>query len=310
MGRLTQPAILPRGQRVDSVDYAKGFCIVFVVMMHSTLGVENAAGREGWLHAVVDFARPFRMPDFFLISGLFLSRVINRDWTTFLDRRVLHFVYFYVLWLIIQFAFKAPGFVAGGGPCSDGAALCCEPHLGAVRNPVVHLDPLPVFAPRHALVPRPACRAGLPRRGSARDRPDRNRLHRRRRVRVPLLSTSSLAMLFAPVAFSLAARTVIRPGIALAGLAVWAVVNGAAISGGLSQAPGVSLVLGFPRRFGGRRRGGAGRRGSRARKGCACARRAEINRRLSRLLPADGGDADPSSCERDNRSRCRNHVAH
>ena len=26
--------------RVDWVDYAKGFCIVFVVMMHSTLGVE------------------------------------------------------------------------------------------------------------------------------------------------------------------------------------------------------------------------------------------------------------------------------
>ena len=31
-------------QRVDWVDYAKGFCIVMVVMMHSTLGVE--AGRR------------------------------------------------------------------------------------------------------------------------------------------------------------------------------------------------------------------------------------------------------------------------
>ena len=29
--------------RVDWVDYAKGICIVFVVMMHSTLGVEAAA---------------------------------------------------------------------------------------------------------------------------------------------------------------------------------------------------------------------------------------------------------------------------
>jgi uncharacterized membrane protein YcfT len=29
--------------RVDWVDYAKGFCIAFVVMMHSTLGVEQAA---------------------------------------------------------------------------------------------------------------------------------------------------------------------------------------------------------------------------------------------------------------------------
>ena len=59
----------PQAGRVDWVDYAKGFCIVMVVMMHSTLGVEQAAGHEGWMHAVVAFARPFRMPDFFLISG-------------------------------------------------------------------------------------------------------------------------------------------------------------------------------------------------------------------------------------------------
>ena len=101
--------------RVDWVDYAKGFCIVFVVMMHSTLGVEDALGREGWLHAVVAFARPFRMPDFFLISGLFLARVIDRDWRTYLDRKVVHFAYFYVLWMTIQFAVKAPGLAAGMG---------------------------------------------------------------------------------------------------------------------------------------------------------------------------------------------------
>src|SRR4051794_19023512 len=102
-------------QRVGWVDYAKGFCIVFVVMMHSTLGVGNTLGREGWLHAVVAFARPFRMPDFFLISGLFLARVIDRDWRTYLDRKVVHFAYFYLLWMTIQFAVKAPGLAAGMG---------------------------------------------------------------------------------------------------------------------------------------------------------------------------------------------------
>ena len=45
-------------RRIDWVDYAKGFCIIFVVMMHSTLGVEAAVGHEGWLHAVVAFALP------------------------------------------------------------------------------------------------------------------------------------------------------------------------------------------------------------------------------------------------------------
>jgi uncharacterized membrane protein YcfT len=103
------------GERVEWVDYAKGFCIVFVVMMHSTLGVEAAAGKPGWMHAVVEFAKPFRMPDFFMISGLFLANVIDRDWRTYLDRKVVHFVYFYVLWVTIQFAFKAPSFAAEHG---------------------------------------------------------------------------------------------------------------------------------------------------------------------------------------------------
>ena len=76
--------------------------------MHSTLGVEAAAGQTSWMHHVVAFAKPFRMPDFFMISGLFLARVIDRDWRTYLDRKVVHFVYFYVLWVTIQFAFKAP----------------------------------------------------------------------------------------------------------------------------------------------------------------------------------------------------------
>src|ERR1700745_4397959 len=94
--------------RVDWVDYAKGICIVMVVMMHSVLGGGAAAGETGFMHALVAFAKPFRMPDFFLISGLFLSVVIDRDWRTFLDRKVVHFAYFYVLWVTIQFSVQAP----------------------------------------------------------------------------------------------------------------------------------------------------------------------------------------------------------
>ena len=36
-------------------------------------------------------------------------------WRLYLDRKVLHFVYFYALWLTIQFAFKAPGMLAEQG---------------------------------------------------------------------------------------------------------------------------------------------------------------------------------------------------
>ncbi len=87
--------------RVDWVDYAKGICILLVVMFHTVNHYEEAVGAEGWMRWIVDFSKPFRMPDFFLISGLFLSRTINSDLTTYLDKKVVHFAYFYLLWLAL-----------------------------------------------------------------------------------------------------------------------------------------------------------------------------------------------------------------
>ena len=101
--------------RIDWVDYAKGICIILVVMMHSTLGVEKAAGETTWLHAFIDWARPFRMPDFFMISGLFLASRIDRPWRQYLDTKVLHFAYFYILWMTIQYLTKSLGLIAEQG---------------------------------------------------------------------------------------------------------------------------------------------------------------------------------------------------
>ena len=47
--------------------------------------------------------------------------MIDRDWRTYLDRKVVHFAYFYVLWVTIQFGFKAPGFAAETGWAHVGA---------------------------------------------------------------------------------------------------------------------------------------------------------------------------------------------
>ena len=99
------------GMRVDWVDIAKGLCIILVVMLHATLGVEKAMGETSTLSAIIDWAQPFRMPDFFLISGLFLARRIDRPWRSYLDTKVMHFVYFYVLWVNIQLGLKAPHFI-------------------------------------------------------------------------------------------------------------------------------------------------------------------------------------------------------
>jgi len=146
------PTSLPRASndlsgsksRIDWVDYAKGICILLVVMMHSTLGVEKAADSTGWLGYVVEFSRPFRMPDFFLISGLFLGLVIDRPWLRYMDRKVVHFFYFYVLWLTIQFVFKAPGWMAEGA----GFAGLLEKYLVSFVEPfgtLWFIYMLPVF---------------------------------------------------------------------------------------------------------------------------------------------------------------------
>jgi uncharacterized membrane protein YcfT len=228
--------------RIDWVDYAKGICIVMVVMMHSVLGVELAAGRTGFMHLLVAFAKPFRMPDFFLISGLFLSLVIDRDWRTYLDRKVVHFVYFYVLWVTIQFGFKAPSFAA---ETSWGHAGFM--YLESFIEPFgtlwfIYL--LPVF-----FVVTKATR------------------------RMPQLAIWGFAAflemmhvatgwtvidefcarfvyfysgyLFARYVFDLSDRARAHPALALAGLAVWALINGGLVMSGFSEWPLISLMLGL-----------------------------------------------------------------
>jgi uncharacterized membrane protein YcfT len=244
MGRSIQAVDAPGGQRVDWVDYAKGFCIVFVVMMHSTLGVENVAGREGWLHAVVAFAKPFRMPDFFLISGLFLAQVIGRDWRTYLDRKVVHFVYFYLLWTAIQFAIKAPVFVHEHGPLSTiwlYIESFWEPFstlwfiyllpIFFVATKLAHsvrIPPLVVWLAAAAL--------------------EIAHIHTGATVVDEFASRFVYfytGYLFAPRIFALAKSVEVHPETALAGLVAWGVINGLLVFNGLAELPFVSLALGL-----------------------------------------------------------------
>lgn len=93
-------------KRLEWVDMAKGLSIFLVVMMYAASSVGEDTGGVGVLHWAIAFASPFRMPEFFLISGLFLSQVIDRPWRAFADRRVVHYLYFYVLWALIHIIFK------------------------------------------------------------------------------------------------------------------------------------------------------------------------------------------------------------
>ncbi len=216
------------GERVDWVDYAKGICIVMVVMMHSVLGVELASGQSGFMHVLVAFAKPFRMPDFFLISGLFLS--------------VVNFAYFYVLWVTIQFGFKAPAFAAESG-WSHVGLLYLESFIEPFGT-LWFIYLLPVFFVVTKLT--------------------RNIPSLAIWVVAAALEMAHVATgwtvidefcarfvyfysgyLFAETVFGLSDYARARPALALAALALWAVVNSGLVALGYSEWPLISLILGL-----------------------------------------------------------------
>ncbi len=182
------------------------------------------------------------MPDFFLISGLFLSVVIDRDWRTYLDRKVVHFAYFYVLWVTIQFGFKAPSFAAETGWAHVGLL-----YLESFIEPFgtlwfIYLLPVFFVVTKATRNMPPLLIWGV----------------------LALLETAHVATgwtvidefcarfvyfysgyLFADYVFALSDRARARPALALAGLAAWALVNGSLVASGFSEWPLVSLLLGL-----------------------------------------------------------------
>jgi uncharacterized membrane protein YcfT len=228
--------------RVAWIDYAKGFCIVMVVTLHTTLGVEKAAGDTSWMHAVVDFATPFRMPDFFLIAGLFLSRAIDADWRTYLDRKVVHFAYFYVLWATIQIVLKAPGMAMQDGP---GSVL--HAYLLSLIDPfgtMWFIYVLPIFfvivkATRHL----PWWSVWLV--GAALEIAHVN-------TGWTVIDEASARFIyfysgyvFAPFVFRFVEWVLANRRVAIAALAAWACMEIAVVAAGLSATPFISLGLGF-----------------------------------------------------------------
>lgn len=229
-------------QRIDWVDYAKGICIILVVAWHSTLGVEAAAGREGFMHALVHYATPFRMPDFFLVSGLFLARAIDRDWRTFIDRRVVHFAYFYVLWLTIQFAFKAPAFAAEAGWLEAARlyALAFVDPFGMLW--FIYL--LPVFAVAVKLLRNVSPWIVWPVAAAL------EIAHVQTDWTLPLEFAQRFVYFYtgylaATHIFGFAGAVQARPALSLAALAAWALINGALVELGWAKTPFVSLALGL-----------------------------------------------------------------
>lgn len=228
--------------RIDWIDYAKGICIVLVVMLYAVDWIEGAIGREGWLHRFVDFAKPFRMPDFFLVSGLLLSRTIQRDWLTYLDRKVVHFAYFYLLWLTISLPLMRLGTIADNG--WGGLGLFYLHSLVRPYHWLWFIYLLPVFFVVTKLALRAPrilvwiAAAGL---HLAQIESDVKVLDKFAQYYVFFYTGYALA----PQVFKFADAVLAQPRWALAGLVLWAVFEGYAAFSPYAALPVASLALAF-----------------------------------------------------------------
>lgn len=87
-------------------DVAKGVCILLVVLHHVTtkhyapLVAEGLGPVEGVWVGLSSVLKPVRMPLFFLVSGFFAARLVQRPWTD-VRARAVRLGYVYVVWLVL-----------------------------------------------------------------------------------------------------------------------------------------------------------------------------------------------------------------
>jgi uncharacterized membrane protein YcfT len=97
----------PAKPRVNWIDAVKGLTIILVVMKHTTYGDAVALHSTPYLfNFLCEFTIPFRMPLFFLVAGLFAEKALRSERREFIDKKILHFAYFYLLWSVIQVGIK------------------------------------------------------------------------------------------------------------------------------------------------------------------------------------------------------------
>jgi len=88
---------------MEWIDYAKGLAIILVVYRHSLVGI-NRSGIHvpEFLYDIQEFVLNFRMPVFFMLSGLFLDKAIRKCTPTALIRQKSNtLLYPYLFWAVV-----------------------------------------------------------------------------------------------------------------------------------------------------------------------------------------------------------------
>lgn len=93
--------------RVEWVDFAKGVAILVVVIHHMAQWLDRIDALPEVVLRADEQLASFRMPMFFLASGLFAAKTLHGSWHTVLHKRVALFAYLFALWYTIAYAASA-----------------------------------------------------------------------------------------------------------------------------------------------------------------------------------------------------------
>ena len=104
MTAATKTSPATKNGRIEWVDCAKGLSIMGVCLMHVVTGVPG--GPDTWLGKFSALLDPVRMPLFFLLSGLFAHRVVERSFSDLWFRRLWFLLIPYLVFSPAQAAIR------------------------------------------------------------------------------------------------------------------------------------------------------------------------------------------------------------
>ena len=115
-GRLLREDV---GKR-EWVDFVKGAAIILIVAYHTALFLTSIGFDSAGIGRLKVVLELFPMPAFFLISGMFHNRVPSWSFPDLWRRRLRQYLYLYVVWSVLRFAFYlvAPNVRADGAGTS------------------------------------------------------------------------------------------------------------------------------------------------------------------------------------------------
>src|SRR5580698_11291799 len=97
-----------RKSRLAWVDYLRGIAIVLVVYRHVLLGLQNSGMSipPAYLNANIMFFS-FRMPLFFILSGIFISgSLAKKSLKQLIGIKFENLLYPYLIWVFLQVTFQ------------------------------------------------------------------------------------------------------------------------------------------------------------------------------------------------------------